>query len=317
MGHLDEAMLFAVEGRLGPFATGKVYCSLIGACEDVGDYNRAAEWTEATQRWAEAHPFAIFPGVCRVHRAIILKRSGALEEAEQEAARACDELRGSHVPNSAAALAEVGDIRRRLGDLEAAEEAFARFREVGGGPCGGLALLRLAQGRNQEAMEIAISCVASQANPLGRAGVLPVLAQVALAAGDAGAAGRALDELAGTAERMSIPELHAAERSTRGRVQLAAGRPGRAGHAPGGGGGVAGAGRAVRGGDRPHAGRPGAAPRRRRGGRGGLLRGGRRPVRPDRRPARVAARARTTRSGSSRRASPSGRSRCCASSPPA
>ena len=104
MGHLDEAMLFAVEGRLGPFATGKVYCSLIGACEDVGDYNRAAEWTEATQRWAEAHPFAIFPGVCRVHRAIILKRSGALEEAEQEAARACDELRGSHVPNSAAAL---------------------------------------------------------------------------------------------------------------------------------------------------------------------------------------------------------------------
>ena len=221
MGHLDEAMLFAVEGRLGPFATGKVYCSLIGACEDVGDYNRAAEWTEATQRWAEAHPFAIFPGVCRVHRAIILKRSGALEEAEQEAARACDELRGSHVPNSAAALAEVGDIRRRLGDLEAAEEAFARFQEVGGGPCGGLALLRLAQGRNQEAMEIAISCVASQANPLGRAGVLPVLAQVALAAGDTGAAGRALDELASTDERMAIPELHAAERSTRGRVQLA------------------------------------------------------------------------------------------------
>ena len=74
-------------------------------------------------------------------------------------------------------------------------------------------------------MEIAISCVASQANPLGRAGVLPVLAQVALAAGDTGAAGRALDELASTDERMAIPELHAAERSTRGRVQLAEGDP--------------------------------------------------------------------------------------------
>jgi ATP/maltotriose-dependent transcriptional regulator MalT len=221
MGDLDEAMLFAVEGRLGPFATGKVYCSLIGACEDVGDYNRAAEWTEATQRWAERHPFAIFPGVCRVHRALILKRSGALEEAEREAARACDELRQSHVPNSAAALAEVGDIRRRLGDLDAAEEAFARFQAVGGGPCGGLALLRLAQGRVQEAMEIATSCVAAQANPLGRAGALPVLAQVALASGDTGAAGRALDELAGTAAQMALPELQAAERSTRGRVQLA------------------------------------------------------------------------------------------------
>jgi ATP/maltotriose-dependent transcriptional regulator MalT len=67
--------------------------------------------------------------------------------------------------------------------------------------------------------------VAAQANPLGRAGVLPVLAQVALAAGDTAAAGRALDELAGTASRMSVPELHAAERSTRGRVQLAQGDP--------------------------------------------------------------------------------------------
>ena len=29
---LDEAMLFAIEGRLGPYSTGKVYCSLISAC---------------------------------------------------------------------------------------------------------------------------------------------------------------------------------------------------------------------------------------------------------------------------------------------
>ena len=48
MGDLDEAMLFATEGRLGPFATAKVYCSLIAACEAVGDFDRAAEWTEAT-----------------------------------------------------------------------------------------------------------------------------------------------------------------------------------------------------------------------------------------------------------------------------
>jgi tetratricopeptide (TPR) repeat protein len=68
MGHLDEAMLFAVEGRLGPYSTGKVYCSLISACEELGDLDRAAEWTEATMRWAQQHPFAIFPGICRVHR---------------------------------------------------------------------------------------------------------------------------------------------------------------------------------------------------------------------------------------------------------
>ena len=93
MAHLDEAMLFAVEGRLGPFATGKVYCSLIAACEELGDFDRAAEWTDATLRWAQQHPFAIFPGICRLHRAIVLKRRGVLGAAEEEAARACEELR--------------------------------------------------------------------------------------------------------------------------------------------------------------------------------------------------------------------------------
>ena len=151
MAHLDEAMLLAVEGRLGPYSTGKVYCSLISACEAVGDLARAAEWTESTLRWAEHHPFAIFPGICRVHRAIILKGRGDLAGAEREASRACDELASSHRPLSAAAFAEVGDIRRRLGQLDAAEEAFARARSFSGGPCGGVALLRLAQGRLAEA----------------------------------------------------------------------------------------------------------------------------------------------------------------------
>ncbi len=183
LGHLDEAMLFAVEGRLRPFSTGKVYCSLISACEDVGDFDRAAEWTEATLRWAETnHPFAIFPGICRVHRAIVLKRKGSLVEAEREAARACDELRQSHVANSAAAYAEVGDIRRRLGDLDEAERAFARYQEISGGTCGGLALLRLAQGRVDEAMKVITACVDGATNRLARAGLLPMLVHVAIAA---------------------------------------------------------------------------------------------------------------------------------------
>ena len=221
MGHLDEAMLFAVEGRLRPFSTGKVYCSLIAACEEVGDFDRAAEWTEATSRWAQAHPFAIWPGVCRVHRALVLKRRGALEEAEREAERACEELRGSHVANAAAAFAEVGDIRRRLGELERAEQAFARSQEISGGPCGGLALLRLAQGRVDEAMAIITACVAGQTNPLGRAGLLPVLVHVAVAAGDLDAATRAHAELAATVRDFDTATLRATERSTTGRLELA------------------------------------------------------------------------------------------------
>ena len=69
IAHLDEAMLFAVEGRLRPYSTGKVYCSLISACEELGDFAAPRSGREATARWAGGHPFAVFPGVCRVHRA--------------------------------------------------------------------------------------------------------------------------------------------------------------------------------------------------------------------------------------------------------
>jgi ATP/maltotriose-dependent transcriptional regulator MalT len=221
MGHLDEAMLFAVEGRLGPYSTGKVYCSLISACEDVGDFDRAAEWTEATMNWAQQHPFAIFPGICRVHRAVVLKRRGALAEAEREAARACEELVQSHVVNSAAAYAEVGDIRRRLGELDRAEEAFERARQLRGQPCGAVALLRLAQGRVDAAMSIVANCLDGTANRLARSNLLPMFVHVAIAAGDLDGAAAALVELDEIATAFPTPELRATVLSTRGRLELA------------------------------------------------------------------------------------------------
>ena len=221
MAHLDEAMLLAVEGRLRPFSTGKVYCSLIAACEEVGDFDRAAEWTEATMRWAEDHPFAIFPGICRVHLAIVLKRRGRLAEAQAEAARACGELQHSHRGASAAAYAEVGDICRRLGELERSELAFAASQEIRGGPCGGLALLRLAQGRVDEALSIITDCLAGTTTPLSRASLLPMLVHVAVAAGELGVADQALAELDQTIETYDTPTLRATALSTRGRLHLA------------------------------------------------------------------------------------------------
>lgn len=222
LGHLDDAMLFAVEGRLGPYSTGKVYCSLISACEEVGDFDRAAEWTDATLRWAERHPFAIFPGICRVHRAIVLKRRGALAEAEAEASRAGEELLGRHVGNSAAAYAELGDIRRRLGDLDRAEEAFERSRALGGRDCADLALLRLAQGRIDAARSIVAACLHDvPSHRLARARLLPIEVHVAIAAGDLDAAAAAADELDAIAGDLATAPLRATATATRGRLELA------------------------------------------------------------------------------------------------
>lgn len=222
LAHLDEAMLFAVEGRLGPYSTGKVYCSLISACESLGDFRRAAEWTEATAAWAEGHPFAIFPGICRVHRATAQAWRGSLAEAEREALKAADDLMGSHLGNAAAAYVEIGDIRRRLGDFDGAEEAFAKAREMCGRTCAGLALLRLAQDRVDPALAIITSCMDEAGwNRLGRAKLLPAQVQIAIAAGNLEDAIAGVDELSATGAEFESESLQAAAVTARGRVQLA------------------------------------------------------------------------------------------------
>jgi DNA-binding NarL/FixJ family response regulator len=222
LAHLDEAMLLAVEGRLGPYSTGKVFCSLVSACEGLGDLRRAAEWSEATSRWSERHPDAVFPGLCRVHVASALRDRGEFARAEEEAARACSELEGLNVGNAAAAWAEIGEVRRRTGDFAGAEAAFRTAEEVSGAPQPGLALLRLAQGRLDAAAAIIKRALDDITwNRLARARLLPAAAQIALASGDLAAAAEAAAELEAIAGDFASPALSAAALSTRGRVQLA------------------------------------------------------------------------------------------------
>ncbi len=221
---LDDAMLFAVEGRLRPYSTGKVYCSLISACEALGELGRAAEWSEATTRWAQRHPLAVFPGLCRVHLASSLRTRGRWDEAEQQARQACLELTTLNVASAAAGHAEIGEIRRRIGDLTGAEAAFRKAEELSGQPQSGLAVLRLAQGNTDAAVAIISRALDDITwNRLGRAQLLPAQAQIAIAADDMAGAVTALEELESIARDFASPALIAAAASTRGRVQLASG----------------------------------------------------------------------------------------------
>ena len=250
-------MLSAVEGRLDPFTTGKVYCSLISACEELGDLRRAAEWTDATLRWSERHPLAMWPGICRVHHASLLQLRGDWDAAEREARQACVELDGFHVPNVAAGYIEVGEIRRRLGDLDGAEEAFAKAEELCGQQSAGLALVRLAQRRVDAATAIITRMLAEQTwNQLARGKLLPARVQIAVAADDLDAAAEAVDELERIAAELRQPG------PVGGRAVLAGPAPAGAGrrqrrlrHAARGPRAVAAARGAVRGGHRPPAAR--------------------------------------------------------------
>lgn len=219
---LDEAMLAAVRGELGLDATGWVYCSMIAACQELGDLRRAAEWTAAASQWCEAERFSAYPGLCRVHRAAVLGLGGAWEQAQEEARRACEDLLPVEPSVAGRGFYEIGEIRRRLGDLAGAEDAFRRADGLGCEPQPGLALLRLAQGRvDAAAAAIRRALAAESGGRLARAKLLPAQVQVALAAGDLESAHAAANELDAIADEYGSSGLRAAASASRGRLQLA------------------------------------------------------------------------------------------------
>ncbi|HKW78877.1 MAG TPA: hypothetical protein VJQ09_07230, partial [Candidatus Limnocylindria bacterium] len=145
---VDEATVAAVSGELSLFNTGWVYCNAISMYRDLADFRSASEWTEAARRWCDRQSVTGFPGICRVHRADILALRGALARAEQEARLATDEVSRFEIRwVIGEGLYEIGDIRLRMGDLPAAEEAFHQAHEQGRVPEPGLSLLRLAEGK--------------------------------------------------------------------------------------------------------------------------------------------------------------------------
>ncbi len=220
----DEAMLGAVEGRLSPFVVGKVYCSLISACEELGDLQRAAEWTDVASSWAALHPVSAFPGLCRVHRAEVLQMRGEWERAEEEARRACAELDGVNTYNAALSFREIGEIRRRLGDLEGAAAAYRAAADLGLAPQPGLALVRLAEGKVAVAARM-IQQALCEVGPhdLARAKLLPAAVQIGVAADDFDAARSASDELDRIVRVYGTSVLEASAATSRGRLLLGEG----------------------------------------------------------------------------------------------
>ena len=220
-GLIDEATVAAVSGELTPNVTGMVYCNMISTCAELADYRRAGEWTEAAKRWCERQAISGFPGICRVHRAEIIRLRGSWAEAEQEARQACSELREHGWPAFAGdGFYEIGEIRLRMGDLPAAEEAFGQANQMGRDPQPGLAMLRLAQGRTDAAASMIARAVEETTEPLHRARKLPAAVDIALATGDQRTAEAAAAELQEIAERFGSAALQATARGARAKVLL-------------------------------------------------------------------------------------------------
>ncbi len=226
MALIDDAMTFATAGELSPRTAGRTYCNMISTCERLGDYGRAAEWHDAAHRWTGAHADSVFPGICRVHQAGILRLRGSLPEAEQAARRAAEELGGFLKDVAGEAFYELGEIRRWMGDHPGAEAMFGEAHARGRDPQPGLALLRLAQDRPEPARSMVERSLAEPSLlALDRAKLLPAMVEIAVACGATEAAATAAEELEAITRTYTSPALVASARLARGAVELARGKP--------------------------------------------------------------------------------------------
>ena len=221
LGLLDEATVAAVSGELEPYPTAVIYCGMIAACRDLGDFGRAGDWTEAAKRWCERQSISGFPGVCRVNRAEVMRLRGSWPEAEEEIHRAVGELNDFAPDIAGLAFYELGELQLRMGDLEAAEQAFRDAHALGTEPHPGLALLRLARGEVEAARRGMRRALEEVDDRLRMARLLPAQVEVALAAGEKDEARAAAEELAEIAEAFSSDAMSGWAAVAAGAVALA------------------------------------------------------------------------------------------------
>jgi ATP/maltotriose-dependent transcriptional regulator MalT len=225
LARLDEAMVGVAEGAASPIVAGHVFCSMIEACQEIGDFRRMTHWVSALARWCDEQPGLVpFTGQCAVHRAQIMRSQGAYEQALTELGLAVDRYRANGMdPAAGLAMYERGEVLRLRGDHEAAAAAYDEAAAQGHEPQPGLALLWLACGRKSAAVSAVRRLLGEFADPVHRSQVLPAAVEIFLADTDLAAAEAAADELDRIAGSFDTPPLTARALCARGSLTLAAG----------------------------------------------------------------------------------------------
>ena len=222
---MDEVMVAVTSGELSPIIVGTIYCSVVEACFELFDMRRVQEWTEALGHWCEAQPDLVaYRGECLVRRAEIKLLQGLWPDAEDEARHACDQLtQPTRRGPAGAAYYQLAEVHRLRGEFAKAEEAYRLATDAGRSPHPGMALLRLAQGRGDDATAAICRVLDEARDRRARSRLLGPAVEILLEGGLKAEARRAAEELQTIASVLGTPYIRAIAARAMGAVLMAEG----------------------------------------------------------------------------------------------
>jgi DNA-binding CsgD family transcriptional regulator/predicted negative regulator of RcsB-dependent stress response len=222
MRRLDEATTVALQGEAKLlYCVAWACCYLISACERVRDYERATQWCTRVGDFCSEHDIFLL-NICRAHYASVLSWQGRWDEAENQLSAAVGGLEASRPPMVGDALARLGELRRRQGRLDDADELFART-ETHSLSLLGRAALALDRNDPSEALELADRYLRRfpYSTRVERSAGLEIAIKALALLGEYERAAKELAELREIAVRAGTRPLLAAVRSSEGALAVA------------------------------------------------------------------------------------------------
>jgi ATP/maltotriose-dependent transcriptional regulator MalT len=189
-------------------APGWAMCCAVSACEGVGDFPRAEQWSLAMRAFVDRWGGRNMMGMCRSAYGHVLTAGGRWEEAEAELTAAVDDLTASRPALAGAGLLRLAELRARQGRTAEARELYERIRAAPAA-IAGLGALALADGdaaAARDAGERVLRRVPANAL-LERLPALELLARAQIALGRLDEAQGPHDELQRIAAQVATPYL--------------------------------------------------------------------------------------------------------------
>jgi DNA-binding NarL/FixJ family response regulator len=225
MRRLDEAAAAALGGEFDHLVpAGWTCCYLLYACENVRDYDRAAQWCRKVDEFSARMRIRFVNGTCRSHYAVVLSWHGDDAAAERELLRALDNLTATRPFWRSEAIVRLAELRRRQGRLAEAQELFEQAPRHSLAQLG-LAEVALDRGEPAAARDLLERVLRDvpEANATKRAAPVELMARALAALGEADAATALVAELDAIAATVGTLAVRAGARFAAGVVAAARG----------------------------------------------------------------------------------------------